>query len=277
MLKLRILCLCIIVSFFTACKSHKLKKNVVVIGENTEKEVLVDSISINAKPNTATKVFFETDQTDFEKIKIKSKIEIKSSQFNQTIPANIHIRKDSTIWISIALGLEAARANINPDSIVLLDRIKRRFFRSNFDEISKQFNFTITYDMLQSLMIGNLPVPVNESDVYVKNSDFNSIEQVRNQITINNKFDITLNKLYSIVAFDNQSKTTLNINYKEFTKVDGKFVPRIIAIEVLNNSPNSNNNVLIVIEHSKFDFLDRNIRFPFSIPKGYVEQKIPGF
>ncbi|MCP9757672.1 DUF4292 domain-containing protein [Lacihabitans sp. CCS-44] len=264
-----------IVVVATSCRSHKMKKNSIVLGTNTSTadSVIVkkDSVVITEVPKEE-KVFFETQEIDFEKLKIKSKISIKTAKIDQNIPATIHVKKDSVIWISIALGLEAARVSINPDSIFLLDRLNRKYYKVSFKELSENFDFELNFNMVQSLLIGNLPIKIDSGDVYKKLSEFNSISQTRNEIEIENRFDLEKSKLFYINATDKKTNTKLNIDYKSFVNEDNKLVPTIISLLI-----SGKNEAKIEFEHSKFDFLDRNIRFPFNIPKGYTLEKIPNF
>jgi hypothetical protein len=252
-----------------------MKKNSIVLGTNTSTadSVIVkkDSVVITEVPKEE-KVFFETQEIDFEKLKIKSKISIKTTKIDQNIPATIHVKKDSVIWISIALGLEAARVSINPDSIFLLDRLNRKYYKVSFKELSENFDFELNFNMVQSLLVGNLPIKIDSGDVYKKLGEFNSISQTRNEIEIENRFDLEKSKLFYINATDKKTNTKLNIDYKSFVNEDNKLVPTIISLLI-----SGKNEAKIEFEHSKFDFLDRNIRFPFNIPKGYTLEKIPNF
>lgn len=264
-----------IIVIITSCRSHKMKKNSIVLGTNTSTadSVIVkkDSVVITEVPKEE-KVFFETQEIDFEKLKIKSKISIKTAKIDQNIPATIHVKKDSVIWISIALGLEAARVSINPDSIFLLDRLNRKYYKVSFKELSENFDFELNFNMVQSLLVGNLPIKIDSGDVYKKLGEFNSISQTRNEIEIENRFDLEKSKLFYINATDKKTNTKLNIDYKSFVNEDNKLVPTIISLLI-----SGKNEAKIEFEHSKFDFLDRNIRFPFNIPKGYTLEKIPNF
>lgn len=264
-----------IIVVITSCRSHKMKKNTIVLGTVTASADSVilkkDSIVLTEIP-VEEKVFFETKEIDFEKLKIKSKISIKTAKIDQNIPATIHVKKDSVIWISIALGLEAARVSINPDSIFLLDRLNRKYYKVSFKELSDNFDFDLDFNMIQSLLVGNLPIKIDSIDIYKKLAEFNSIYQKRNEVEIENRFDLEKSKLFYISATDKKTNTKLNIDYKSFINEDNKLVPTIISLLI-----SGKNEAKIEFEHSKFDFLDRNIRFPFNIPKGYSLEKIPNF
>jgi hypothetical protein len=276
---LNLLIITIFVAGFTSCKSHKLKKNEVVITANPgiPEEIKPSQIDTIKAIEAIPKVHFETLETNFESIKIKSKISIKSEKLNQSIPANIHIKKDSTIWISVAIGLEAARASITKDSLFLLDRLNRKAYMASFKELSKQFNFEITYQMLQSFLVGNLPISINNQDLFTKNPNFNQVFQKRNTVEVLNKFDLELNRIFEIEANDTNSDVNLKIAYKSYTKADEKLIPKLILVLLNTDNNPSSPNVSIEIEHSKFDFLDRDVRFPFNIPKGYSIEPLPKF
>jgi hypothetical protein len=264
-----------IIVVVSSCRSHKMKKNSIVLGTvtATADSVIVkkDSVVLAEIP-VEEKVFFETKEIDFEKLKIKSKISIKTAKIDQNIPATIHVKKDSVIWISIALGLEAARVSINPDSIFLLDRLNRKYYKVSFKELSDNFDFALDFNMIQSLLVGNLPIKIDSIDIYKKLTEFNSISQKRNEVEIENRFDLEKSKLFYINATDKKTNTKLNIDYKSFINEDNKLVPTIISLLI-----SGKNEAKIEFEHSKFDFLDRNIRFPFNVPKGYSLEKIPNF
>lgn len=265
-----------IIVVVTSCRSHKMKKNSIVLGTTTTSAdsvvVKKDSVLLAEEIPKEEKVFFETKEIDFEKLKIKSKISIKTAKIDQNIPATIHVKKDSVIWISIAMGLEAARVSINPDSIFLLDRLNRKYYKVSFKELSENFDFDLNFNMIQSLLVGNLPIKIDSIDIYKKLAEFNSISQKRNEVEIENRFDLEKSKLFYINATDKKTNTKLNIDYKSFINEDNKLVPTIISLLI-----SGKNEAKIEFGHSKFDFLDRNIRFPFNIPKGYSLEKIPNF
>jgi hypothetical protein len=272
-INLKLLILGIPVLFFASCRSHKIKKNTIVLGASVSDSVIVKTDTlVHTEPTKTEKVFFETEDVDFEKLKIKSKITLKTAKISQTIPATILVKKDSVIWISIAIGLEAARVSINPDTIYLIDRLNKNYYKISFSELSNQFNFNINFKMVQSLLIGNLPVALDSNDLYFKKDEFNLITQTRNDIIIENRFDLNKNKLFYIVAEDLKTKTKLNIDYKSFVFQDNKLVPTIISLFILGK-----NEAKVEFEHTKFDFSDRNIRFPFNIPRGFSLEKIPSF
>lgn len=258
---------------FTACRKQKLKKSVIAAStQNRPSEKWEKTAPEEIKVEKYT---FNIKNTDFETCKIKSKVTINSDRLKKSIPVNIHIKKDSIIWVSITVGLEIARAVITPDSIQILNKIYSEYYASSFKELSQMFKFDINFSMLQSAILGNMPIQVGKEDIYSDEKNYLKIAQIRDRLNINNKFDTENKRLYAVDAFDNETKTNMNVNYKNFILENNAAVPTLIEMLFLNTAKNE--RIGLDFEHSKFDFLDRNLRFPFNVPKSYKRTKIPFF
>jgi Domain of unknown function (DUF4292) len=276
-MKTLIACICILggTLFFTACRSQKKKTSTAPNSAEIVNPTKPDSLQI--EKTEELKYTFKPQQTEFESLKVKSKIDIRSAKLNQTIPASIHVKKDSVIWLSVSIGLEVARVSINSDSLFFMDRINRKHYKFSFEELSQQFHFPFTYQMMQSLLVGNLPIAIDSSDLYAQNTDFKSLIQKRNEVEITNKFELSQNRLFAIEAIDHKSESKLNVIYKNFVVIDNFEVPRNITLQISNQKKIPASTVNIEIEHTKFDFLDRTLRFPYSVPKGFRLELAPSF
>ena len=77
--------------------------------------------------NAPSAIDLEVSESQIEVLKIKTKVDLKSTLFSQSFPANIRLKKDSVMWISVAVGIEVGRALITQDSIFVIDRISRKY------------------------------------------------------------------------------------------------------------------------------------------------------
>lgn len=72
-INLKLLILGIPLLFFASCRSHKMK-NTVVLGSTVSDSVIIKTDTlVQIEPLKTEKVYFETVDVDFEKLKIKSK------------------------------------------------------------------------------------------------------------------------------------------------------------------------------------------------------------
>jgi|GEM_PF-1573783 len=78
---------------------------------------------------------------------------------SQNLVVNLRMQSDSLIWMNATalLGIEVARALITPDSITLINRLKRTYYQKSFQEISAWLGVPVDFHILQNLLVGNPP------------------------------------------------------------------------------------------------------------------------
>src|SRR5258708_21624741 len=107
------------------------------------------------------------NRIDFQTFSSKMKVHYeggdgKDYEFN----AFIHIKKDSLIWLSINLGLgiEAFRVLITPDSVKILDKLKKVARLRSVSYLQEEIHLPIDFRTLQDLLIGN-PIYLDSSNI----------------------------------------------------------------------------------------------------------------
>jgi len=107
----------------------------------------------------------------FGEMKAKVSISYETDAQRQGFSANIRMRQDSIIWVSIAplLGIEVVRAVITPDSLKLVDRFNKRYYLGRFDRLNELLDVDLDFAMLQSLITGN-NIDLYASDSYTLGS-----------------------------------------------------------------------------------------------------------
>lgn len=260
----------------TSCRRHKLKKS-----EVFEKKPVsqVDSTEIQVEEAPAPIIEEETpkltvlpSEINFNYLKIKSKVDFSSPNITQSFPATIHVKKDSVIWVSVTVGLEAARGIITPDSAIFLDRLNKNVYRFSFNELKNLFGFDITYSLVQSLIVGNMPIYVRKEDEVSSNGGgFITVKQQDGTLNLENAIDALTNKLKRVVATTNKNPSNLVITYDDFVdQTEGK-IPHKISTYIEAQQDGKTQNTTVIIEHNKLEFLDKDLRFPFNVPKTYTE------
>ncbi len=269
--KFLLLLLLIFVQF--SCKRRKIQKSI------AELPRIETSNNETANPDSLFSEFGDVrliiSESNFDYLKLKSKIDFQSENLSQSFPANVHIKKDSIIWISVSVGIEAARCIISKDSILFMDRINRKYYGLSIPELSQHFNFQFDFGLLQSLLIGNLPLKKKKGDQVVLNSLYTSLFQQANNIKIENQVDNVNKKLTTILAEDIGGKSKLGISYSDFVKEEnGQVVPHAIfaKIDVIKNDQIKTST--LDFKHTKIEFSENELRFPYTIPKSYEKGEI---
>lgn len=94
---------------------------------------------------------------NFEWYSIKSKIKYRSPDTQQKGTAYIRIKKDSVIWMVLKkFSVEGVRMQMTPDSITIIDRLAKTAVTLNWTELSNHYNTQLSYEKLQTLIVGNV-------------------------------------------------------------------------------------------------------------------------
>lgn len=99
----------------------------------------------------------KNNELQFDWLSLKAEARATIDENSNAFKVNIRIRKDSLIWISASslLGVEAARAEITPDSIKLMDKINSTYYLGDMDSLAEKFDVDADFETLQSLLVGN--------------------------------------------------------------------------------------------------------------------------
>jgi hypothetical protein len=102
---------------------------------------------------------YERNEFDYKWLGMKVDASFLTMGETQSFKANIRMRKDSVVWVSIspALGIEVIRLMITPDSLKMMSKIpdNKYYYAGNFQVISDLVGVDLDFDMLQNLLIGN--------------------------------------------------------------------------------------------------------------------------
>ena len=252
-----LLCLLIGLIVISACK----KIPTVSPGEDVSAELDVNEIDI-----------------DFEYLTASSKIKFSNDEKNLSANASIRIKKDSIIWISVSpgFGVEAARGKATKDSLIIINRLNREYLAYDFKKLSEEFNFDITYELLQAALLGNMPIDLRQEDKVRKENAYFIIKQEYGNVTINNYINARIMKLEKVDMREKNKASsrdnTLYLQYDDFKVLDDHVIPFINLISLNYLSGKTAQSTEINIEHKKASFPQEALKFPFNIPDKY-EQK----
>lgn len=218
---------------------------------------------------------------DFEYLTASSKIRFQGEGQNVSATANIRIKKDSVIWISVTpgFGIEAARAIINRDSLSLVNRLEKEYRSYNFQELSKKYNFTISYDLLQAMLLGDMPRSIVNDDQVKQETNYFMVRQMEGPVVIDNFIDRQLLKVERVTMVEREEngagrsrKNTLNLKYSDFKQLDEEILPFSNLVSLDYRQRGQKRRTQIDIKHKKVSIVNEALRFPFSVPDKYARR-----
>ncbi len=218
---------------------------------------------------------------NFEWLTAKAEVEFTDrDNAPETFDVNIRVRKDSAIWISVTplLGIEAVRVLITPDSMKILNRLRKTYTARNFSFLDDMLKSKINFEIMQAVLVGNyFPYLKNEKlkSVY-EDSTFLILSTLNKHQTkrvmeekdptkpIIQDFWIDGNyKINKSKISDDKLNRTLEARYSNFFEVNDKLFPQTILVTVMTTSP-----LKIKVNYTKVTSGEAQT-LPFNVPEKY--------
>ena len=207
----------------------------------------------------------------FDKILISSKVNFQYNQQFLTFDLRSRIDSGSKILFSGNLFLPIFKILIDNDRAYGYDIITRSFFESSVDEIKKKYKIVLGLNELQNILIGNPIFPfeeINKSKKIVVNEGFLINYKYKN-LQCKFLFDDKLLKLKNQSIIHNESGTSIQLFYSGSLNEKLKDIPSLVSIKISYENDIINLNI-----KNRSRLLDKELTFPYRVPKGYSKIKI---
>jgi hypothetical protein len=211
-----------------------------------------------------------------------SKVSVNSDINNQTnaFSANLRIKKDSAIWISIspALGIEVARALITPDSLKFINRINGTYFKGDYKYLNELLQIEVNFKMIQAILLGNTYLHYSIEQYISDRENTELVLSTLKKRKIRREIDVEIpqiltqeiwfsslqNKIVRMEMQDYRPIRKFTVNYLQFEKVDDLNMPNKLII-----TAQADKQVKIDLEYSRMT-INKELNLPFNIPENYV-------
>lgn len=219
------------------------------------------------------------EPSNFQQLKINSKVDIENGTFIPTLDATIYIEKDQKVWINmIAIFLNVGRGIATPEGIKGYEKWNKTYIESDFSYLNKLLNVNfIDFKSFQNLLLGKTFVPINEKDfLLTKNAQGYQLSSSKDlKFETNGKVsEYGLIMEYSPdfnltqVNFTNKKTTDqLQVSYSNWTDFENLKVPTNVKI-IIKGSKTSQ----ILLENTRFEASKMDT--PYSVPNNYTKTEI---
>jgi hypothetical protein len=220
-------------------------------------------------PDKLDTVQVSVQEIDFRYFSSKSKITYQDQTEDQSATVNIRMKKDSVIWLSVnKVNIEGFRALITRDSIYIIDKLHDDYVVKDFQSLSQQFNFPITFDLLQAAILGNLPIkPRDRKGLLAKN--YYILPQQTGNIRLENFIGIDNKKLEKVEMVEQPTNNSLTLNYGNFTPLEQYLYPYSTTANLNYVNGQQKVSTLITFECKKAELTTEELKFPFNVKKKY--------
>ena len=240
-----------------SCKS----KAVAVVANN---ETVAVSNGMSAKKIIEN---YNNNKNQFSTLYIKSSARYSDNKQTQNVTAEIRIKKDEQILVSIRfLGITMAKALITPKSVNYYEKINGSYFEGDFSSLSQWLGTDLDYNKIQNMLLGKA------IDDLTKGKYLESILEKTYRLDAisnsNTKKSFFLNSDTFLIEKQEITQTTearmIKVVYPD-NKVYGE---AIVPTSVLINTFQKKGNTEINLEYNSVSF-NEELSFPYSVPNGY--------
>ncbi|RAV99768.1 DUF4292 domain-containing protein [Pseudochryseolinea flava] len=229
--------------------------------------------SLTNQTPAVPKPTLNVDEIDFEYLQGKARMTLRDAKKELEVKANIRIRKDSVIWMTFSvIGVQGGKALINKDSITIVSNLKDEYYVFDYEELSRRYNFNINYGIIQSAMLGNLIMERKEEDEILQESSLFILKQQTGTVNVSNFVNAASMKIEKVELKESNTSNSLTLHYSNFQPIAHKLFPYNGTINLFYKAIGGLLNTTVIFEYNKAELGDKELKFPFNIPKRYVRR-----
>ena len=243
--------------FMISCKS----KAVIVAASN---EPVAPANYLSAKKIIEN---YYTNKNEFSTLYIKSSARYADDKQTQNVTAEIRIKKDEQILISIRfLGITMAKALITPTMVSYYEKINGNYFEGDFSSLSQWLGTDLDYNKIQNMLLGQAIDDLTKGK-YIE-SLLEHTYRLDDTSNINTKKSFFLDADKFLVQKQEITQTAEERMIKVAYADNKVYNEGILPSSVLINTFQKKGNTEINLEYNSVTF-NQELSFPYSVPNWY--------
>lgn len=232
------------------------------------KSKLVSTPKIETQSNSKnTLENYYNNKLAFSTLYIKSDVHFDNGKQSHNVNAEIKIKKDEQILVSIRfLGITMAKAMITPTSVSYYEKINSSFYEGDFSALSQMLGTELDFYKVQNMLLGRAM-----DDLRTGKYAETVVDQT---IQLNDVLDSNLKKTFLLDAttylLKNQEieqpseSRKIQIDYADHSTYSQGIVP----LKVLINASQAKGKTEINFDYKTVTF-NEELSFPYSVPNDY--------
>jgi Domain of unknown function (DUF4292) len=206
-------------------------------------------------------------KADFKTAFFKANIEYTDPKRAMSMAADIRIKKDEIILVSVKMiGIVMAKAIITPTQVRYYEKLNGQFFEGDYKTLSNWLGTDLDFQRVQNMILGKAMDDLSKGEFKMTTLDNAPKLEVRSQ------GNFTKSYVFEPATFCLKSQEITQLSPQRNLKVDYlnyKTYPEVILPgELLIFAIQNNQKTEIKIEYKNASF-NEELTFPYSVPSGY--------
>jgi hypothetical protein len=206
------------------------------------------------------------NKKDFSTIYVKAAAHYEDAKQSQNVSAEIKIKKDEIILVSIRfLGITMAKAMITPTEVKYYEKINGKYFEGDYATLSKWLGTDLDFQKVQNILIG-LALDDLKKDNYTASVEdtYHKLSATDGNTTKDYFFEGAKFLLKREKIAQTKQQRSVQIAYPNYTDYTEMTLPTSLLIEAFDKNEKTN----ISIDYNSATF-NEAMTFPYSVPEGY--------
>ena len=207
------------------------------------------------------------NKNEFSTLYIKSSARYVDDKQTQNVSAEIKIKKDEQILVSIrVLGITMAKALITPTSVSYYEKLGGKYFEGDFTSLSQWLGTDLDYNKIQNMLLGQAIDDLKKGK-YLE-SLLDQTYRLDDASNKNTKKSFFLDADKFLVQKQEITQTAeermIKVAYADSKVYNEATLPSSVLINTFQKKGNTEIN----LQYNSVSF-NEELSFPYSVPKGY--------
>jgi len=207
------------------------------------------------------------NKSDFSTLYIKANAKYSDDRQSQNVTAEIKIKKDEQILVSIRfLGITMAKASITPTSVSYYEKIKGTYFEGDFSALSQWLGTDLDFNKIQNMLLGEALDDLSKGKY--KESLVEQLYRLDDLANDNTKKTFYINASNFSVQKQEITQTAegrmIQVAYADIKEYKEAMLPGNVVINTFQSKGKS----VIDLDYNNITF-NEELSFPYSVPNGY--------
>lgn len=244
---------------FVSCKPKQ-----VFVDTKTPTTVVKEDSAVVTSEKIIAKHY--SNKIDFSTLYIKASAKYKHDDDSQSVTAEIKIKKDEQILVSIRfLGITMAKALITPKEVKYYEKLNGNYFEGNYESLSQWLGTDLNFAKIQNMLLGQ-PIDdlTKQKYTFSETDKFYKLNAKEGTTDKSFFFEAERFLLKKQEISQPEKERNFEANYPNFQVFAAAILPAGLTI----NAFQKKGKTTIIIDYNSITF-NEELTFPYSVPEGY--------
>jgi hypothetical protein len=206
------------------------------------------------------------NKNDFSTLYIRASAKYKHEDDSQSVSAEIKIKKDEKILVSIrVLGITMAKALITPNEVQYYEKLNGTYFEGNYESLGQWLGTDLDFNKIQNMLIGK---PIDDltkgNYLFTETDNFYKLNTIEYKTEKSFFFEAAHFLLKKQEISQPEKERNFEVNYPNFLDFTSGIFPGSLTINAFQKKVKTT----IIIDYNSITF-NEDLSYPYNVPDGY--------